>query len=337
MSSQPAVWFPAIRAGSGADVFTERLVSALQKRGIRAEITWLPHYAEFAPWLVQKPVAPSWATVVHCNSWLHHRLMPDHLPLVVTLHHCVHDPALDPYKSYAQRLYHRLWVRRLEMNSLGRARVRTAVSRYSARKGAEVFGQTDFRTIYNWIDTELFSPPTTREPGKPFRLLFVGNLIPRKGADLLPEIMRRLGDEYILHYTGEADGFASKTQLPPNMVPLGRLKGEVELIKAYRDNDVFLFPTRLEGFGLSVVEAQACGLPVVSTSCSSIPEVVEDGETGILCPMDDVDAFVGAITRLREDGQLWSDMSTAAAGRASQFSEEVALHQYIDIYRTLSG
>ena len=46
---EPAVWFPAVRAGTGTDVFTERLVEGLNKRGIRAEITWLPLRAEYAP------------------------------------------------------------------------------------------------------------------------------------------------------------------------------------------------------------------------------------------------------------------------------------------------
>jgi len=336
MSSQPAVWFPTIRAGSGADVFTQLLVSALQKRGIRAEITWLPHYAEYAPWLLRKLEPPSWATVMHCNSWLHHRLIPDSLPLVVSMFHCVHDPALNPYKSFAQRLYHRWWVRRLEAVALERAQVVTTVSHYSAEKGAEVFGRTDIKAIYCWIDTNRFNLLAEKKPGSPFRLLFVGNLSTRKGADLLPKIMRRLGREYILYYTGEPGGFAPQDQLPDNMVPLGRRIGDAQLIEAYRDSDVFLFPTRLEGFGQSVVEAEACGLPVVSTSCSSIPEVVEDGKTGILCPMDDIDAFVAGVRRLREEPKLYSRMSMAAAEYAKVFSEEEALREYIEIYRALS-
>lgn len=253
------------------------------------------------------------------------------------MHHCVHDPALDPYKSFAQKQYHRWWVKKLEKAALARAQSVTAVSHYSSRKGAEVFGRTDIHTIYNWIDTGLFNPLDNKEPGQPFRLLFVGNLNARKGADLLPEIMRRLGQDYILYYTGKPDGFGSRGQLPSNMVPLGRLADESELIATFRNSDAFLFPTRLEGFGLSVVEAQACGLPIVSTSCSSIPEVVEDGKTGILCPMDDIDAFVTAVRRLNQDSDLRSRMSLAAAEHAKVFSEEAAIRQYVEIYETLTG
>lgn len=53
MSENPlAVWFPAVRSYSGADVFTERLCAGLNARGIRAEISWLPLRAEYAPWSV---------------------------------------------------------------------------------------------------------------------------------------------------------------------------------------------------------------------------------------------------------------------------------------------
>ena len=89
----PAIWFPAVRTGTGTDVFTERLVAGLIARGIRAEITWLPLRAEYAPWSVAIPQPPAWATVCHINTWLHPRFIPARLPVVATLHHAIHDPA----------------------------------------------------------------------------------------------------------------------------------------------------------------------------------------------------------------------------------------------------
>ena len=79
------VWFPTVRTGTGAQKFTERLVAALQKRGIRAAITWLPHRAEFLPWTVAVPQPPDWARIVHVNSWLPARFIPGHLPVVATV------------------------------------------------------------------------------------------------------------------------------------------------------------------------------------------------------------------------------------------------------------
>ncbi len=50
MQPKPAIWFPTVRTGTGTDVFTERLVKGLNEQGIKAEITWLPLRAEYAPW-----------------------------------------------------------------------------------------------------------------------------------------------------------------------------------------------------------------------------------------------------------------------------------------------
>src|SRR5690606_14034618 len=103
-----------IRAGTGADVFTQRLRDGLKARGIRAEVTWLPHRAEYMPWTVNVPEPPAWANVVHVNTWLHKRFVPANIPMIATMHHSVHDAALDPYKSAAQAAYHRFWIRPTE-------------------------------------------------------------------------------------------------------------------------------------------------------------------------------------------------------------------------------
>jgi glycosyltransferase involved in cell wall biosynthesis len=330
---KPAVWFPAVRTGSGADVFTERLAAALVRRGLRAEIAWLSHKAEYAPWTVPTLEPPPWANVVHANSWLHHRFVPRGLPLVVTVHGCVHDPALRPYKSPLQSLYHWAWIRRCERILLRRADAVTAVSRYTADRVNSVFGVRGILPIHNWIDTQTFRPDDRAAPNSPFRLLFVGNMSRRKGVDLLPEIMRRLGDGFELRYTGKGADVGGAAGMPPNMFALGRLQGADTLARVYRDSDALLLPTRLEGLVLVAIEAQACGRPVVSTNCSSMPEVVLPEVTGILCPVDDVDAFVRAARRLREEPAAWRRMCIAARERAeTQFGEEEAVNSYIKLY-----
>jgi len=252
----PAVWFPAIRAHSGADVFTERLCAALNAQGIRAEITWLPLRAEYAPWSVAVPRAPDWATVVHANSWLHPRFLPRHLPVVTTLHSCVHDPALRPYKSAAKALYHAAWIRRVEAAHLRRADRVVAVSRYTADVARRVFGREDIEVIHNGIDTAVFTPVDRAEPNRPFRLLYVGNWDARKGVDLLAPILRALGPDFELHYTADRNGRHTRYALPPNARCLGRLSGP-ELVRAYQTADALLFPSRLEGLPLTVIEAMA--------------------------------------------------------------------------------
>lgn len=332
---EPAVWFPTIRTGTGTDMFTERLSDALGRRGIRSEITWLPLRAEYTPWSVPTPKAPSWANVVHVNSWLHRRFIPNGLPLVATLHSCIHDPVLNPYKTWLQKSYHRHWIQGTEKRTLERANAATAVSEYTAGRAGRIFQLTDIVPILNWLDTDRFQPDQRLEPKRPFRLLFSASLRKLKGVDLLPAIMARLGGNFELHYTGTEAEMSRYGIATPNMKPLGRIQDQEDLIRAYRGCDALLFPTRLEGFGLVALEALACGRPVIATDCTSLPEVVIHGESGILCPVDNVAAFADAAKTLGTNLDLWRRMCAAARRRAEMFSEERAISEYISLYNRL--
>ncbi|WP_022948403.1 glycosyltransferase family 4 protein [Methylohalobius crimeensis] len=336
--TRPAVWFPAVRCGSGTDVFTERLCEALNRSGIRAEITWLPHRAEYAPWTVPAPEPPSWANLVHINSWLPPSLVPHNLPVVVTLHSCVHDPALSPYKSRLQALYHRFWIRSIEAANLGRARRIVAVSRYTADMAKAAFGTPSIEVIYNGIDCQRFAPaPRTAAPHHPFRLLYVGNWSTLKGVDLLAPVMERLGKDFELRYTADRQGRHAHYTLPQNCVNLGRLSGK-DLVRAYQEADALLFPSRLEGFGLVAAEAMACGLPVIAASVSSLPEVVKDRETGFMCPVDDVEAFVAAAWRLADHPAPWYQMRQAGKEWVmKRFSEQNIIEDYFSLYQELAS
>jgi glycosyltransferase involved in cell wall biosynthesis len=123
-------------------------------------------------------------------------------------------------------------------------------------------------------------------------LLFVGNLTKRKGADLLPAIMRKLGTDYVLYYTAGLRTQSTFTE--PNMVKwIG--ESENDLVNLYNESDIFLFPSRLEGFGYAVGEAMACGKPIVCTDASSLTELVLDEQGGLLCRLNDVDDFVDKV------------------------------------------
>lgn len=330
-----AVWFPAVRAGSGADVFTVRLCAALNARGIRADITWLPLRAEYAPWSVPVPQPPVWATLAHVNSWLHPRFLPRDLPIVSTLHSCVHDPALLPYKRPAQALYHAAWIRRVEAANLRRAQRIVAVSHYTARAAQAAFGLQDVQVIHNGIDTTRFVPAARQAPHRPFRLLYVGNWIARKGVDLLAPVLQTLGPDFELLYTADRNGAHTRYALPPNARCMGRLDTD-GLVAAYQQADALLFPSRLEGLPLTVIEAMACGLPVIVANASSLPEVVEAGVTGLLCAVDDVAAFAAAARRLASDTARWRAMREAARQRAQQhFSQERQAERWIALYLAL--
>jgi glycosyltransferase involved in cell wall biosynthesis len=334
-NSEPAIWFPTIRCGSGTDSFTERLVAALNQSGIRAVITWLPHRAEFAPWSIPTPKPPSWANVVHINSWLPPRLVPCGLPVVVTLHSCVHDPALAPYKSRLQALYHKYWIYRIEAKNLKFARRIVAVSHYTASNAQSVFGTEGIEIIHNGVDTQHFAPTPRTAPHTPFRLLYVGNWSLRKGADLIAPIMQNLGKDFELHYTADRSGQNASYPLPSNCINLGRLNGDA-LVRAYQAADALLFPSRLEGLPLSVLEAMACGLPVIAARTSSLPEVIEHGVNGWLSETHSAKAFATACQSIAKDPKLWGEMRIAARRRSSDiFDQTKMVKHYINVYRSI--
>lgn len=328
---EPAVWFPTVRAGTGADVFTERLASGLIKRGIRTEITWLPLRAEYAPWTVPVPRPPEWATVAHVNTWLHPRFLPRQLPIVATIHHSVHHPDARTYKTSAQAAYHRYWIAPNERRVLRRAAKVVAVSRFVAETAKQTLLDVPMQVIYNGVDTDKFKPGNRqRQSGEPFRLLYVGSWMARKGVDLLAPIMRELGDGLELRYTGGPAAERDKPNMPANMYDIGRLRNDTAVAAAMQDADALLFPSRSEGFGLVTAEAMACGLPVIGARGTAVAEVVADGETGLLCQGEDIADFVQAAHTLAADAQLRERMRLAASHHATvRFSFEAMLDGYV--------
>src|SRR5207237_8707053 len=100
------VWFPTIRTGSGSDVFTRQLAGALTQIGVETSISWFPHYFEFVPDLLGAVRPPIGTDLIHANSWTGFAFRRSGIPLVVTNHLCVHDPAFARYKTISQKIYH---------------------------------------------------------------------------------------------------------------------------------------------------------------------------------------------------------------------------------------
>jgi glycosyltransferase involved in cell wall biosynthesis len=330
---EPAVWFPAIRANTGADVFIQRLCDGLVAKGVRAEITWLPHRAEYSPWTVAVPQPPGWANVVHVNSWLPRRFWPRELPAVVTVFHLVHDPAYHPYRSFFQTAYHELLIRRRERLIVQDADVVITGADYVKRTITEFSGREQIAVIYNWVDGGKFAPPNdsvVRSTGT-FRLFMAGSHSRRKGFDLLPSFVRALGPGFEIRYAG---GKARLSSSIPGVIELGRID-EGALIREYQACDAVVSLSRYEGFGYTAVEAMACGKPFLGFDTSALSEVVTPG-CGELVPLDDVKALAAVAHRLRAaamvERQAWSGSGRSVA--LAKFSQ-ANVDRYIEIYLSL--
>lgn len=101
--------------------------------------------------------------------------------------------------------------------------------------------------------------------------------------------------------------------------------------------DAFVLSSRREGLGVSVLEAMACGLPVIATDVGGISEAVSDGETGILVPPDDPEAMGEAMVRLASDRGLREEMGRRAQERAMYFDIDRTVRDTEAVYREVVG
>jgi alpha-maltose-1-phosphate synthase len=331
------IWLPAIQGGSGADVFTLRLCAAIRRQGLSAEISWFPNLYELFPFLLRRVPPPPGTTVIHANSWNAFAFKRKSIPLVVTEQLGVLDRAAQAHKSVPQFIYHQAVIRQFVKASFRLASAATAVSDYTALGLQRSLGVKSAKVIYNSVNTETFAPDSKKQiiQSGPFRLLFVGNPIRRKGADLLAPIMRALGARFELYFTAGLREL-NPQDIAPNMFAVGRITDDLDLVKLYQRSDALLFPSRFEGLPIAVLEAMACAKPVIAANTSSLAEIIDHGANGILCPSDDIDAFVAACRRLADERQTCNHYGRAArACVESRFSEGVVVPQYVDLYHRI--
>lgn len=167
---------------------------------------------------------------------------------------------------------------------------------------------------------------------------------PRKGQELLiralPQILAR-APKVKLVFAGKDDiaqperALTQQLGLSDKILFAGFRPDVKDVIAAA---DIISAPSYLEGLGVSIMEAMACGKPVVATTAGGIPESVVDGETGILFEPGDVTALAEAIIRLAGDDTLRSQMGQNGQARAKAcFSVDSLITQTLDIYDQLLG
>ena len=313
-------------SGTGAYVVHKLLESRIGGYRVRG---YDPRWTLFPPLL--RRLADRSAALVHTTPDYAVFVRAPGVPLVVTFHNFVLDEFLQRYSSLAQRLHYRFDLRWWTQAALREARVVTAVSRFTAGVVKRELGyEGEVRVIYNGIDTEAFTPRPRADDGL-VKVLFSGNLTRRKGADLLPRIAERVAANVRILYTL---GLRTRSRLPehPRLQCIGAVPYE-SMPELYRGVDALLYPSVREGFGLSVAEAMACGLPVVASDCSSLPELVTQDEGGHLCPVGDADAFAAALNALAGSPSRRREMGAHNRRRAERdFSLPRMVAEYAKLF-----
>ena len=161
----------------------------------------------------------------------------------------------------------------------------------------------------------------------------VARLEPQKGLDLAIEALA--GIDATLVVLGVGPEQARLEELAREHSVRLMLPGRVgDVAAVLRRADVLVHPARWEGFGLALLEAMLCALPVVATRVSSIPEIVADGETGLLVPPDDPSALAAALSRVLADP---GELGDAGLRRArAEFSVAKMAERTLDVYTASS-
>lgn len=189
-------------------------------------------------------------------------------------------------------------------------------------------------TVYAGLNLDVSRVPYPR-PARPQRdptILFVGRQFERKGGDVLLAAFRRVRSELPTAKL-VIIGPPSLDVSDPGVVMLGFLDkstpaGWDALSRAYEGADVFCLPTRFEPFGIAFLEAMFFGVPCIGTNAWAIPEIVADGETGYLVPVDDVDALADKLMVLLRNPERARAMGSAGRQRAeSHFTWRSVVHR----------
>lgn len=203
------------------------------------------------------------------------------------------------------------------------------------------------RTVYCGVDRRFSATglPPPRPSDAPRTVLYVGRLDPYKNVPTLVRAFARAAAEapFPLRLTmvgardpryPEAERLAGELGLAGAMRWTGYVSDE-ELLRLYRQADVLVHPSRYEGFGLQVVEAMACGLPVVCSNAGSLAEVA--GEAALLVDPDDEAGFTRAMLDVLLKPELAQRLIVAGLSRSARFTWERAARETLALYRELGG
>lgn len=227
----------------------------------------------------------------------------------------------------------------------------TAVSKYLQKETLDAFGCTACRidVIPNFVDPKVYDRTRYGEEvraqfnGGRKVLMHISNFRPVKRVKdvvsvfagvrkQMPSVLVMVGDGPDRQ---DAEQHARELGVEKDVQFLGKIDSVAPLLASA---DLFLLLTDAESFGLSALEALASGTPVIGTNVGGLPEVVRNGDTGVLCDVGDVAGMTSAAVDLLRDDAKWKRMSVCAAQDARQrFAMDDVVQRYEALYQATIG
>lgn len=262
------------------------------------------------------------------------------VPQVLT----IHDISFEMYPEFFTRA-ERLRGKTLIRDGARRADMVVTVSETSRRDLVERYHLSEDKVIaiHNGVGRRFLDAPTKPIESigdRPVRILAVGTLQPRKNLERLLAAVRHASQTrpIQLRVVGP-DGFQAsliKEALQGSaVVEVVGYVPDNRLISEYQGADMLVYPSLYEGFGLPIVEAMACGVPVVTSTGGSLPEVA--GDAAVVVEPRDTASISDAILRLADDVELRRTLVSRGHERAAKFSWAVSAERHLEVYRSLAG
>jgi glycosyltransferase involved in cell wall biosynthesis len=296
--------------------------------------------------------------VIHINgvTCLFWKRFLSRAPHVLTMHHGVKDAIRSNGLPFSVRLKdvateNNVFMPFVERHCVQMADTIIAVSHYTRNEMTRAYGlcPETIQTIHSGIDARNFTPPEGEVAALRETLglngsrvvLFVGRVNdPRKDLDFLLRAFARLPDATDARLVVVGNGTqdvaresAHHLGIEEKVIFTG-LVPDATLGRYYALCDVYASPSRLEGFGLTVLEAMAAGKPVVATRVGSLPELVEHGEQGLLVTPSDEQGMADALSTYLGDPSLAEEVGKRnAAFVRKQFRWETTAVKTEDVYR----
>lgn len=172
------------------------------------------------------------------------------------------------------------------------------------------------------IDTKLFVPLSQKPVSGKVKVLYVGKLLKVKGISRLVNLVRNNDWENIEFLIAGSGPYEKEIRkLIKDNYPvryLGYVNNKKDLVSVYHNADIVILPSFQENFGIVLIEAMACGLPVIAADCAGPREIVEDGVNGRLIPQDNEEAFRNAIITLAASPELRAEFGRNGRKKAEQ-------------------
>ena len=266
----------------------------------------------------------------HCVSFNGHyaRLAKRNLglPIVVSAHG---ELSMDAGQSFTRSEFMRQTLRGL----LSEADALSAPSQFVAGELRAWSGRNlDIEIVPNGIDPNEFDGVLPRPHPRPY-VAALGRFVPQKGFDILINAFAQANlDGWDLLLAGDGPERQSlEARAGANVHFLGRASRK-EVAALLTGAQIFALPSRLEPLGIVNLEAMICGKPVIASRVGGVPEVVTDGETGLLVPPENVDALAAALRCLAGDAALRQKLGDAGRRRAQTLTWDAAAADYERFY-----